>query len=148
LADYDYTTAGFYFVTLCTQDRLPLLGRVIDGEMFLSPAGEMVHRVCQDMVPRYRTPVSTLVVMPDHLHAIVSLDGDGTSLSTVMRGIKSLSTVEYGRGVDSSGWPAFKGRLWQKGLYDRVIRDEEELRAVREYTVQNAMRWWLKRQGL
>jgi putative transposase len=149
LREYAYSTPGFYFVTLCVQDRRPLLGRISDGVMLLSPAGEMVKGVCEELPQRYAgVEVDTLMVMPDHLHVILVLTDEGTSLSKLIQGIKSGTTPIYAREVASSGWPAFKGRLWQKGFYDRVIRDDEELAAARQYVMQNAMRWWLKRQDV
>jgi putative transposase len=41
LKGYDYSQAGAYFITLCTQDRACLFGRVINGEMRLNDAGRM-----------------------------------------------------------------------------------------------------------
>jgi putative transposase len=141
LREYAYTSQGSYFVTICTENRLPLLGRIEGGEMRLSPAGDMVRRLCEEMISRHaEVDLDTLVVMPDHLHMVVSLLSGGPSLSALIQGLKSRTTVEYGRGVVALGWPAFKGRLWQKGFYDRVIRDDAELEAVRRYVLQNAMR--------
>jgi putative transposase len=149
LPDYAYTTAGFYFVTLCIQDRLPLLGRIAGGEMRLSPAGDLVQVVCEEVPRRYPdVNLDTLTVMPDHFHAILTLGGEGRSLSTVIQGIKSRITSRYSLEVASSGWPPFQGRLWQRGFYDRIIRDDEELAAAREYVVHNVQRWILKQQGV
>ena len=149
LPDYDYTSAGFYFITLCVQDRLRLLGGVVAGEMRLSPAGELVQQRYQEMPQRYPDiELDGLMVMPDHVHAIVSFGGDGQSLPKVIHWIKSRTTADYTVGVRTAGWPAFHGRLWQSGFYDRIIRDDKELNAVREYVMQNPLRWSLKEQGV
>jgi putative transposase len=42
LKGYDYSQAGAYFITLCTQDRACLFGKVVNGEMRLNDAGRMV----------------------------------------------------------------------------------------------------------
>ena len=39
LNGYDYTQAGYYFVTICTQNRHPLFGTIVNGRMALNDAG-------------------------------------------------------------------------------------------------------------
>jgi putative transposase len=149
LSGYDYTTAGFYFVTLCIQGRLPLLGRIVSDDMRLSPAGEIVRHRCKEISRRYSgIDLDTVMVMPDHLHAIISLGGDTESLSAVVHWLKSRTTSDYAGGVRSAGWLPFHGRLWQPGFYDRVMRDDQELNAIREYVMQNPLRWSLREQGV
>ncbi len=78
LRDYDYSQPGAYFVTLCIEQRLPLLGKVVDGEVALSPAGEMVATVWQNLAVYYGVGIDAFVVMPNHLHGIVVLTaGEG-----------------------------------------------------------------------
>jgi len=63
-------------------------------------------------------------------------------LSEVVRGFKSMS----GRRVN-----ALRGTLgvavWQRGFYEHVVRNEEDLNRIREYVAGNPLRWWLKREG-
>lgn len=42
LPEYDYSGEGFYFVTICTRNRECLLGKIVDGEMILSKAGQII----------------------------------------------------------------------------------------------------------
>jgi hypothetical protein len=69
------------------------------------------------------------------------------SLSTVMQRFKSFTTYEYGKGVRSSGWPRYPGRLWQHRFYEHVIRNERELDALREYIANNPLKWHLDREN-
>jgi putative transposase len=39
LQDYDYGQPGFYYITICTEDRKAMLGNVVNGEMCLNHAG-------------------------------------------------------------------------------------------------------------
>ena len=41
LRGWDYTSAGWYFVTLCTSNRECVLGEVVNGVVHLSPIGEL-----------------------------------------------------------------------------------------------------------
>ena len=60
---------------------------------------------------------------------------------------KSVTTVEYVRGVKAYGWRRFAGRLWQRNYYEHVIRDEGELDRAREYIVNNPLKWALDRDN-
>ena len=42
LPDYDYSQAGYYFITICVQNRECLLGEIKNGTMQLNAAGQMV----------------------------------------------------------------------------------------------------------
>jgi putative transposase len=74
LKSYDYTTAGAYFVTICTQDRACLFGDVAAGAMRLNEAGRMVARLWDDLAVRFSgVEIDQCVVMPNHLHGILVL---------------------------------------------------------------------------
>jgi len=72
LREYDYSQTGFYFVTICTQNRAPLFGDIIDGLMVLNEAGRMVQTVWNDMSAYYPDVLlDEFVIMPNHVHGIV-----------------------------------------------------------------------------
>ena len=74
LKGYDYAHPGAYFVTICTQDRACLLGRVADGVMCPNDAGRMVRSVWNDIQTVYPgVETDAFVVMPNHVHAIIIL---------------------------------------------------------------------------
>jgi putative transposase len=72
LPDYDYTQAGAYFITICTHERPPLLGSIVDGAVTLTRSGEIVRK-CWTDIPRHFPSVKLdeFVVMPNHLHGIL-----------------------------------------------------------------------------
>jgi REP element-mobilizing transposase RayT len=149
LADYDYMTPGYYFVTICTHHRLPLFGSIPAGTMHLSPAGKMAQDAWDDLAALHLgVAIDTDVVMPDHLHAIVVLVDDPhrtLSLPAVIHRYKSLTTKRYAHAVRAEGWPRFAGKLWQESFYDHVIRQDGELDEVRRYIAENALRWEVRR---
>jgi REP element-mobilizing transposase RayT len=67
---------------------------------------------------------------------------DRLSLFEVMERFKSLTTYRYGQGVRNDGWPPYRGRLWQRDYYERVIRNEAELTRFRNYIEVNPARWF------
>lgn len=78
LQGYDYAQAGAYFVTICTQQKACLFGKIVHGEMQLNEAGKMIHTVWHQLPMRFDTlALDEFVVMPNHIHGILVLqEGD------------------------------------------------------------------------
>ncbi len=101
LKDWDYAGAGWYFVTICTRERECVLGDVIDGEVRLSPVGEIVADEWQ-RTPLIRPNVmlDAWVVMPNHLHGIIVLQY--AAVETPRRGVSGpdgvIETRAWGEG--------------------------------------------------
>ena len=74
------------------------------------------------------------VVMPNHVHAIVR-PLNGWTLSRVLQGIKGTIAMEANRVLGMTG-----KRFWQPESFDRVIRDEKEMAAVRRYIRRNPVK--------
>ena len=168
LSEYDYALPGSYYVTICAQDRICLFGNVANESMFLSSIGEMIQKAWLDL-PRYdsRVRLDESIVMPNHLHGIVVIDRTespitslwadtqlraGTrpaptvslnriSLPDVIRMFKSLTTVQYIRGMEQDNWPEFRKRLWQRGYYEHIIRNDADLNRIRKYIRNNPQNW-------
>jgi REP element-mobilizing transposase RayT len=62
-------------------------------------------------------------------------------LPDVVQRFKSLTTKRYIDGVNGNNWPSFPGKLWQRNYYERVIRNDEELFAIRAYIADNPAQW-------
>jgi putative transposase len=56
----------------------------------------------------------------------------------VVGGFKAGSTREINVARKTLGAP-----VWQRGFYDHVIRDEEDLERARRYIEENPVRWAL-----
>ena len=76
LKHYDYTKAGFYFITVCAQNREHLFGEIVDGVMVLGLAGEMVkqwHMKLEEKFPNIHNHET--VIMSNHIHFIIEIVG-------------------------------------------------------------------------
>jgi len=69
------------------------------------------------------------------------------TVGDIVGAFKSRVTVEYIRGVKTSGWPPFRGRLWQRNYYEHIIRNERALNAIRQYIIENPRRWQMDREN-
>ena len=146
---YDYSSRGVYFVTICVHDRAPLLGGVDARAVARSAAGDMVSlwwRKLEDRFPDVE--LDAWIVMPDHVHGIIILHdvsvaraGKRKTLSRMVQWFKTMTTNAYIRGVDEKRWEPFSGRLWQRNFFERIVRNEAELNAIRQYIEENPRRW-------
>ncbi|WP_206107803.1 transposase [Paludisphaera rhizosphaerae] len=69
------------------------------------------------------------------------------AVGDVVGAFKSLTTLEYTRGVKALGWARFRGSLWQRNYFEHIIRDEEPLAAIRGYILDNPRRWTSDREN-
>lgn len=80
LKSWDYSAVGYYFVTICTRDKLCTLGNMIDGVMWLSPVGKIVADEWQKTTQiRKNVTLDEWVIMPNHLHGIIVIQENETS---------------------------------------------------------------------
>ena len=148
LTSFDYATPGAYFITICSHDKQVIFGNVRDGRVVLNTLGQLVDSHWRKLPEHWpHASVDLYVVMPNHLHGILMLEsvdetGQAASATTIVGGFKSGVTKEW-RLLSQDRMAT----IWQRGFYDRVIRDEDELRAVQEYIQNNPLRWELDRDN-
>jgi putative transposase len=158
LKHYDYSHAGAYFITICTQDKKCLFGEIIGGEIRLNEAGNMVQTIWNELPKNYPgVDIDIFVVMPNHFHGIIIV-GAGPracpkfgqpqgvaptqlSLPDVVHRFKSLTTTRYRHAMGKFGQILLRGHLWQRNYYEHVIRDESDLARIRQYIMDNPVRW-------
>jgi REP element-mobilizing transposase RayT len=165
LPDYDYALPGGYFVTIAGHQRGNVFGVVEDGEVGLNPLGRMICACWSEIPDRFDTiQLDEYILMPDHFHAVLFITepdvGAGLvpareidtktvaktrattrvapTLGMVIGAFKSISTNRYISGVKKFGWKPIEGKLWQRGYYDRIIRNQDELKILRNYVISNA----------
>ena len=80
LKHYDYSTAGAYYITICTQNRQCLLARIIGGGMEpakiqYTPYGKIAEEQLFLLEKRYPfLRIDQYVIMPNHIHVIFLLE--------------------------------------------------------------------------
>ena len=63
------------------------------------------------------------------------------TIGDMMDAFKSITTVEYIRGVKNSGWPPFNAKIWQRSYHDHIIRNQQSYVNISEYIINNPMKW-------
>lgn len=130
LPEYDYSSNGVYFITICVKNRAKLLSEIVGGgaldapEVRLTAIGKIAEKYILSSNNIKRLSVENYVIMPDHIHMLIYIDNiDGSSkaptptnsiLSHMVGTFKRFCNREIGRNI------------WQRSFYDRVIRNEED----------------------
>ncbi len=74
LKGYDYSKAGLYFVTICCQNRECFFGEILNNEMILNDAGQMVDDEWLGLRERFpNIKLHEYIIMPNHFHAILEI---------------------------------------------------------------------------
>jgi putative transposase len=155
LKGYDYTQPGWYFITICTQNREWLLGEITGGEMVLNTFGGIVRDEWLNTEKiRDNVELDAFVVMPNHFHGIIHIAGaygetpllqnpqqqtfksPSHSIGAIIRGFKSAVTKQINQMRNKSGL-----RVWQRNYWEHVVRNENDLNRIREYIRNNPLKW-------
>ena len=147
LDSFDYSTAGAYFITICTQNRRCVLSHIVGrglapAEIQYTAYGRIAQEQLLLLEQRYPTlRVDRYVIMPNHIHMILVLEetAGASPRPTVMDIIcayKSLTTREC-----KKVQPVEK--LFQTSFYEHVIRGQEDYHEITEYIANNPKQWEL-----
>ena len=144
LSSWDYSSNGKYFVTICTDQKVPYFG-YIDNSGILNPTeiGDYTRK-CWESIPEHYSfaELDSYILMPDHLHGIICFGKKvRTDWSPNQFGPQSQNLAAVIR--------SFKGAVklfankqpiefhWQSRYFDRIIRNDWELEQIREYIRDN-----------
>jgi len=117
LPKYDYQQDGYYFVTMVANWRQSLFkGKKKRVET-------SIREVCKNIAG---VTIDTMIVMPNHVHAIIQLQDSSLTLGQIVRRIKARVSHDL------------KISAWQPNYYEHVIRNDEALGMIREYVKHNA----------
>ena len=160
LKGYDYSKAGRYFITVCTQNRLHYFGEIVGATLRGRPNNPdaMIETWLLELEHKFNdVKIGPYVIMPNHIHVIIEKEnagsvadqnrggqwGDhaGSPLRNVIGWFKTMTTNEYMRKVREGLYEPFEKRLWQRNYYEHIIRDEQDYQTIAEYIEQNPMRW-------
>ncbi len=149
LANYDYSSVGAYFVTLCTKNKEHNLSQIIVGDGFPVPKntayGDIVEKYINQIKTKYpNVSVEKFVIMPNHIHMIIVISQNGTgnpspTIGNIMGWFK-YQTTKMVNNIRNS--PAES--LWQRSYFDHIIRGLQDYEEQWRYIDENPVRWVYK----
>ncbi|MBE7019670.1 MAG: hypothetical protein E7413_07335 [Ruminococcaceae bacterium] len=142
LREYDYSTPGAYFITICVKGRKQLLGKIVGDDAhivpknYLSNYGLICDKYINSINVKYENvTVDKYVIMPNHIHLIIFLNGTmwasspTLSIESIIRSFKTMVTKQIGSSI------------WQRSYHDHIIRDENDYQKIWEYIDNNVTQW-------
>ncbi|MBP3481358.1 MAG: transposase [Clostridia bacterium] len=149
LKEYDYTQNGYYFITVCTHNRQNLFGEIVGATLRGRPNNpdKMIEKWLLKLENKFDdVKICEYIIMPDHLHFIISKTGDhtGSPLRDIVGWFKTMTTNEYIANVKNNIFPQFDKKIWQRNCYEHIIRDENDYITKTEYILNNPLKWELE----
>jgi putative transposase len=72
---WDYSSNGWYFITICTRDRRHFFGHVKNGKMLLSDEGNIANTIWWDIDQKFSDiELNQFIVMPNHIHGLIGIN--------------------------------------------------------------------------
>ena len=166
LKNFDYSSIGAYFVTICTRDRMNILSEIVKTDFTdtdkttnsavgeglappeftveLKPCGEIAKEQLRLIEERFPSvTVEDYVIMPDHIHAIIFLheNAGGASpsptLNDVVCAFKSLTSRSCKQKYGIE-------KMFQRSSAEHIVRDRDDYETRRKYIYENPKRWYYK----
>lgn len=163
---------GLYFITICTAGKRHFFGEIEDAEMLFTEIGKYVQYCISQIEQLHQNViVPYFVVMPNHVHLIISLTTDMPYTAGVVEtshcGVSTqqtpqcdVSTVDTKMhkiakhcGRVSHLITQFKSSVtkyakknaiefgWQSRFHDHIIRNQDELKKISDYIQNNVYKW-------
>jgi putative transposase len=150
LPGYDYSQNGLYFITIVTKNRQTYFGKIEEQQSILSSIGKYMDdniRTLSEKISEIK--VTEYVIMPDHIHLILSIENNASKEYETTEGIRPLikgSTSAFinhlkgniKRWCNENGHPYF---AWQARFHDRIIRNADEHDRISAYLKNNVINW-------
>ena len=149
LRNFDYSSEGAYFVTICTEQRREILSRIVGGDVLdapnnieLLPCGKIADKYINQMNDYYSNiEINEYVIMPNHIHFILFVSNGGASrtspptkqhstVSQFVASFKRFCNKEYGENI------------WQREFNDHIIRNRDDYEEHIKYIRENPVRWY------
>lgn len=167
---YDYSLGWAYFITICTKYREDCFWEIVSGQSVLNDIGNVVKNEILN-IPKFRKNVELdeFIIMPNHIHLILFLfDGRDVSLKhlneTDIKNENQIFTAQYFSEISPKKWTVgnivklFKWYskkkinalyssdfVWQSNFYDHIIRNEKELYKIRQYIINNPLKYEIEK---
>ena len=151
LPDYDYSSAGAYFITICAKDKQHLFSEITLTEAgivlpILTLIGKIAEEQLKALTERYpHVSVAHYVIMPDHIHMILHFQSHvddpapRADLKAILCAYKSLTT----RAIKQQ-YPQISA-VFQTSFFEHVIRNRQDYEEKEQYIRNNPAKWYYER---
>ena len=144
---FDYSTPGAYFITICTEGRLPILSTIVGGGALDAPCarltsiGQVVQR---HIISGNRIPgvtVDKYVIMPNHIHLILLVENTASAGTSRAPSPTNAVIPHFVSTLKRFCHRDVGTRFFQRSYHDHVIRNEADYLKIWQYIDNNPARW-------
>jgi putative transposase len=171
LSDWDYSSYGLYYITICTKNRIHYFGDIVRGEETQNIASlrkNIISEETQNIASLRGTVIGEVaynnwleisnhfpfieldefVIMPNHIHGIIHInipEKINWEVNKFGSQSQNLASVIRGYKVSVKAYSTINNIefAWQPRYYDRIIRDRKEYINIRDYIFNNPEQWLL-----
>ncbi|MBQ8868258.1 MAG: transposase [Oscillospiraceae bacterium] len=150
LKDYDYSSEGAYFITICAHNKQCIFSSVVGAihespESVLNENGKVVDDIIKKLNDRFDIIIDKYVIMPNHIHLIVVIDENPRAIRESPLQKRSLISKAMGYLKMNASKQIHKTihnqKVWQRSFHDHVIRDERDYLKIWNYIDSNPAKW-------
>lgn len=148
ISQHNYSTPGYYFITILTYNRQNILGKIKNKRMIFNEYGSIADKICQEISTHFPdTELDEYIIMPNHIHIIINIvraadlpplqnnNRTKMTLSKIVHGVKSTITRKINKIYKS------QNPIWQRNYHDHIIRNANALNRIRQYIQNNPSTW-------
>ena len=129
--NFDYSSPNYYFVTICTWDKNCIFGK----PNHLNPWGAIAEMMLQEVERHFPgVRIDHYVIMPNHVHVILILQGEGANVSHIIGQYKAAVTRKIRETAPLQ-------KVWQTSFHDHVIRNQKDYERIWLYIQANPQNW-------
>ena len=153
IEEYDYSKEGYYFITICTQNRRRVLSNInvgagpVSAQINLTLIGKIIENSYLNLEREFdNVKLHDYVIMPNHMHCIIEIckradTRPAPTISDIICSLKSRTTMLIINGIKANRIKQFNKRFWQRNYYEHIIRNEKEYLKIKEYIINNPIEW-------
>ncbi|MFZ1290267.1 MAG: transposase [Melioribacteraceae bacterium] len=171
LTNWDYSNFGYYYITICTEEKEEYFGKIENGKMILNELGKIAYNEWLKIKEiRNGVDLDEFIIMPNHLHGIIVITNDHFNINDINNNDENNNNVET-LGHASLQLPqikqnlsniirGFKGSVtnkirtsinkqfaWQTRFYEHIIRNEKSLYEIHKYIKLNSLKWEIDKEN-
>ena len=153
LRHYDYSQSGAYFITICIKDSKKILSKINVGtgvpdcpKIHLLKYGSIADKYINQLNDFYdNISVDKYVIMPDHIHLLISIQNGQSRTPVPTNGIDNRNSVvsKFVSTFKRFCNKEYGTNIWQGRYYDHIIRNQKDYNEIWEYIENNPKKWML-----
>ncbi len=143
LQGHDYSHAGVYFITICTENRAQILSRISEtAENKLTVYGKIAEEQLLLLEKRFSNiKIDAHVIMPNHIHMLLVVRSDFATLGNATQTIPDIICAFKSITTRLCKQEKPIKQVFQTSFHDHIVRNRADYERIAEYIKNNPF-WW------